>query len=803
MTEKSYKIDHDLIPYACYVDDHTIITKNGMLLQTVTFDTNIDNQEEFRIDLRDFIKEIYTGDIAMYFHTIKISPDTEQFIQSSARFEDDVIQKVAEIFNFTSDNQVSYNITFVTKIFKKPTLNILDTFKPKSFYEKHQIRVKNLITRLNDITDDIIAEFDDYNPRKLGIIKRNDKYEAEYMNFLGKLINFRDDSFELPTGGLCYSTNYSSHIFSKNKFLVRSDIGKRYAATFSLKEYSEISCQVAYQLLHSIKHIIISQVVIPINNKSLVKEYSKIEEIYAASTDVEFKSSSSLIHMTDLLESRGDKNIFAKSQVTVTVMADSTEELEKTVKLASNLLNQIGIVAFTEDVHLQNVFFSTIPGNFRFMARVSNIPIDWIAGFAYSEGSDLIENDNFMWGKVLLTLQTVDNKRYRLGMPLEQRNLLIVGESGSGRSILGNILSLGAIRNEISLLYIDTSQKGNANAILAGLDLIKIDTDSIEEKYYKKYVPFGGIKPNKLHYEYAKIIIKIITKSDDVSEEKIDNIISTLMTNGGSDFPSAIKNAGLEENMIDWLDIGKYSNVFDYYATDDAISINKDARLVIGKTVLQDENLRAFTAMTLLFKIALLVEQNHKKLIIINDVFHIFKTKIEAKMLERILKTARDQYSISFIFIVNAKLHIKLENAIRDVILRYTEHRIHFGNDKINTIADYKERWDLSSKDMEAIALLDKGHIRNFGIFTPYKKSYVKFELSKLGNILRLISDASGLVAKQLHEFINEGNSDRRMLYANIMEYLENKMQSSQDDDEDPLDMLHNIEDDDIEDDDM
>ncbi len=788
MTINRNKIDSDLIPYACYVDNNTIITKNGMLLQTVTFDSNIDSQEDFREEIRSFIQSCYNQDLGIYLHTIKISKGDDESEVLSKRIEDDVAKKISEIFNFSSDNEISYNVTFIYRIEQKGSMDVTAMFVPSIFYQKYEAKIQKTIRKLNKITDAMVLELEDYNPRKLGIVKHDKQYEAEYMNFLGKLINFQDDKFELPLGGLCYSTNYSYHKFLKNKFSVKNDDGvKKFAATFSLKEYSEVSCQIVYQMLQSLPNVLVCQVVLPIDNRVLVKEYEKISEIYNASNEPEFKAISTLESVDELMQSRGKKNIYAKCQTTFTVVGNSLEELEKLKKTVSGIFSNVGIVAFVEDVHLQNAFFSIIPGNFRFSARLSNIPIPILAGFAYAEGSESAENTDYMWGKVLMTLQKIDNRRYRLGMPLEQRNLLIVGANGSGRSILGNIIALGCVRNEVGVLYLDTSHKGDASAKLAGMELLNISLNE-DIEWCGKINPFAGVKDSELQKSYITTMMKAVAKSNGIPIENVPKFVN-LLVSAGESFLECIKTLKLQNEMSDWLPNGKYCKIFNHNIGDDALSIGKDVRLIVEESLLEDEKCRLFTGLVILLKILNIVEDGSRKIIILSDIFKVLKTQTEAKILEQILKSAREKSSISFVFITSSDDKIEFDNPIKEVVLKYTEHRAHFGNDRASIMPEYKELWGLSSKDIDAIATLDKNHGRCFAMFTPYNKSYVKFELANLGDILRILSDASGRIMNIVHQkMTEEGISDRRMAYEFLLNDLENGTISDAGDDEEDED---------------
>jgi len=766
-------IDDDLIPYACHVDANTIITKNGMLIQTITFNTNLDSQESFRDQIRKSIVEYYNPDIAIYIHTIKISNYDNVIANNVKRFEEIIIHKISEICKFTATNEISFNITYVTKILNKNGTNFLSTFSSSGYYKKHDLYIKRGIKRLNKITDGILQEFKDYNPIKLGIVLKDRQYQSQYMNFLSKLINFTDEEFSLPVGSLCYSTNCSEHKFGKNKFLVRSDTKSQYAKTFSVKEYSEISCDAIYRMLESIPNVIICQVVIPVNNETLIKEYAKIAEIYKASTDKEFKSSSALQYMTQLLESKGRDSVYAKSQLNITIFERTQADLINVSKIIADVFAKTGIVAFAEDVHLQNAFFSTIPGNFRFLSRLSNIPIAIIAGFAYSQGSDKMENNNFMWGKILFTLQKTNNRRFEFGMPFEQRNMLIVGHEGSGKGILANLLMLGAVKNDIRVIYIDTSHRSDAASHLAGLELINISFKNDHKT--KKMNPFADIKKEDAKYVQNMVKLMAGENAKNISTQKLESLSYDIIESFGLNLQDTIKSNGLTNELQDFIQVGKFAQIFENQNQDDAISMEKDARIVVNEDVLQDKKLSAIINFTILYKITKLLQSNKNTIIIMNNVFDIFKTNIETKLLQQLLINAKESTQISFVFVSNAEIDKINNSKIKDVILSNSEHKIHFGNERLGLINGYKDCFNISGKDIDILQTLDRNYGRSFAIFTPYTKEYIKFNLSELNNDLRIISDGSGRSMEILQEkIIDFGINDRRDMYEHLIYEIEN-----------------------------
>ncbi len=766
-------LDTDLIPYACHIDDFTVLTKNDMLVQTVTFSTNLDDHNSFRDSIRLFILNHYSQNIAIYFHTIKLSGSTKvKSFDSLPRFEHVIGNKITEISQFTSLVEVSFNVTFVTSVLDKNRSELMLTFTPQVFYSRHEKATKRAVKRLDKITNRLIEEFSDYVPTKLGIVARDGGYESQHMNFLGKIINFTDYKYELPIGSLCYSTLNSEYKFGKNIYRVRGDDGDKYIKIFTLKGYSEVPVDVVYQIVEKVPNIIISQAAIPINNKQLIKEYAQIAEIYRASTDEEFKHSSALEYMNKLLDSKGLEDIYAKSQINVTVFAESSEMVSKNASIIADIFAKTGIVAFTEDVHLQNATFGTIPSNFRFLARLSNVPIGLLGGFAYAQGSDEIENSDFMWDKTLLTLQKINKKRYELGLHREQRNIFITGKTGSGTGVLTSLLSLGAVKNDINTLFIDIDGRFDAGLWLAGVAISNITSENVESESYIKINPFSGLGAKMKDVEYVKNIIKMMAgKRAKELEGKLGYIVDQVIATNGGAFDSVISEYKLTEIFQDWLTTGKYGKIFNYSLTEDAFSIGKNLKINITESATNDPKLLQVINFIILFKIINLLFSGKKMLISFNCVFKYLKTNLEAKILEQIFTKARNQETISFVFSNPTDLDLIENNPVARVILAQCEQKIFFSHPKDSSDERFAKVFNLKQSEVSELNVLYDNHGRSFMTKTPYDEQSIRFNLSKLAENLLILSDGDGKAMKLISQ-ISKSKSDRRDVYKELLSQI-------------------------------
>jgi type IV secretory pathway VirB4 component len=781
----SDKIDQDLIPYACYADKYTILTKNDFALQTIKVVSNLSDHDKFRQILRYIISQSYSQDIAFYSHTVKLTEyDTAgDTFRAMGRFEDDLMLKVEEMSNFSKSENVYFYLTFAKSILGKNIVDIASAFNPSLYYKKHSGKLREAIESLDEITKFVVEQLEEFEAKRLTIVEKENYYEAEHLNFFGKLINFTDVDYELPLESLCESVINSEYRFGKSIYKVKDQGPDKFVKIFTLKGYSEVSVDVIYKIIAEIPNIIISQANIPIDNKFLIKEYAKIAEIYKASTDEQFKNSQAFSSMNQLLEKNGEQDIYIKSQINLLVHAESMTEVSDLAARVAKIFAKTGIVAFTEDVHLQNAAFGMLPANFRFLARLSNVPIQLTAAFAYSEGSEGSEKSDFIWGKTLFSLPKENGKRYDIGLPKEQRNILLLGKKGSDTNLFGSLLSIAAIKNEVNTLFIDTNESLDSGLYLAGSSITNLDIDDKIDLSYIKINPFSGIEDTARDREYIKTVLILMSGGKDIST-KIGFIMDEVIASKGSRFEFAIKEHGLSEIFQDWVNTGKYVKVFNYHLADDAFSIGKNLKINIKKSILNDKKIASVVNFIILFKIIELTLQKKRFLITFNSPLKIFKTKNDCDFLKQLLQKTVHNPDVSFVFNLQANgLEDAPNSPMIDIINEFCENKYLFSSGQESGERAVVSKFGFTDDDSDKVRSAFEVIGKSILIKNRYSSLFVDYNFAKLDYFDDILYDKSGKIMDLITEIGSE-TRDRIQIYAKIMEKMhEIEIQTSREED--------------------
>jgi type IV secretion system protein VirB4 len=184
------------LPYARHVDDVTLETRDGLLMQTIRlggllFETADTEELNYRAELRDaMLKAVGSSRFALYHHVVRRRADAVL----EARFPDEFSRNLdARWRERLATREMYVNELFLTLV-RRPTpgrAGILD-------------RLRNLATRtttdraatfaaekraMDAATEALMASLGSYSPRILSVYEGEDGHRSEPLEFLSWLYN--------------------------------------------------------------------------------------------------------------------------------------------------------------------------------------------------------------------------------------------------------------------------------------------------------------------------------------------------------------------------------------------------------------------------------------------------------------------------------------------------------------------------------------------------------------------------------------------------------------------------------------
>ncbi|TAE34449.1 MAG: hypothetical protein EAY65_02155 [Alphaproteobacteria bacterium] len=580
--------ESDFVPYACFFDEHTIITKNGEVCQTIKI-TGLNretfNAEKEASELRSLIREtlkrhVPNDSFAVWLHTIR---SNQKIDISSNNFPDEFSKSFNEAWVKANSFEHQFtNEVYITIVHEGETSRIL---QPKRFIQgllpTAELRSRNRFIEkihmaLEATVNNIIEDLSEYGVTRLGIYKENGIYYSEQLRFLEKIINFVDRPMPVVEMDLCHYLTTGEITFSFNAMEVRSAQGRRrFAAILTLKEYKEASLGVIDQFLQLPMEFIVTQTVNFVRASKILFEYQEISNYQRLSEDPDITQLSELRNLLD--SNRNNPNDYGEQQLTVFILSDTIKVLEENIKKSIAYFAKFGMVLIREDLKFQETYWAQLPGNFVFVSRMQPTYTSHIAGFANLHTMPIGQQSNNHWGEAVSTILTASGTPYFFNFHRDYvGHTAVIGNDTTGRTVIVNFLLAQSMRFRPDFYLFDMEDRmGVLCEKLGGRQIfippINKSISGVPQPLL--FNPFS-LQPNSANMQFLTRWLSVLARAlgyAPTPEEKqiIESTITqiyALPTHQRSlgAFYEAIKDQtpSYARAMTAWVEGGKYGHIF-------------------------------------------------------------------------------------------------------------------------------------------------------------------------------------------------------------------------------------------------
>ena len=574
----------NLIPIFSYYDPHTIITKNGELLQIVKI-TGFNNEftSSNSINLRDIIRttikeRINNSDFAVWLHTVR----KKKNILPKGEYDDyasDVINKSWSENNNWSNQYI--NELYMTIIisgqnaFNSNILSFFRSFSSKSMNKFHILQIKKNAKRLNNVVKNILEDLSDFGIKRLSIYKKDNIYYSAQMSFLSKIVNFIDEKYELKVNSLDNDLANCNIAFGNRKMEIEIDKNNHFGAIFSVKEYNEISINSLDKFLQLPQEFIITQSLTFADRHNILSKINYQNYVLEVSGDEEIQYLSGL--SDEILNDNKKETDFSDQQITITLINENNKGLKKDIKSALKTLQMLGLSVIREDLYLEHCFWSQIPANFKLLSRKNIVNSSKFGGFASLHNFPAGSMKDNHWGNAITIFRTIIGTPYFFNFHYKDKgHTVIIGPTNSGKATIMNFLLSEAIKTNNKLFYFNShpeseifirSIAGNyfyPTNNLQNSEALKINPLNLEDneenrkfldKWFNYLINYGDKVPDE-ERSYIKTNIKQILQN---------NI--TKLSEAAELFRNSAPN--IYKKLSLWHSGGNYSFIFDHETEND------------------------------------------------------------------------------------------------------------------------------------------------------------------------------------------------------------------------------------------
>ncbi len=740
------------VPYTHHVDEKTLATKNGYLLQVIKLDgfafetadtSEINALKEIRNTL---LRGISDPRFAIYHHIIRREIDLypegefEGFCQSlNQAWRKKVLKKKLYI-------NEQY-ITIVRRSFSG-SLGILTSLaafisrKADKAAEKHH-RAKNH-KALTVAADNIKRSFQSYGSKILSVYQdENGSLNSEPLEFLYYLINQESQKVALPRMEISKYLPSKRLFFGAESLEVRGASKSTLGAIISIKEYNDTTFPGMIDGLLTMPHeLILTQSFGFINRSKSLSAIKTVKRQMKSADDDAISLQEELSEAADDVAS--NRIVFGEHHFSVLVKQKTKFKLDDAVTTTMEELQNLGVLAIREDVNMEAAYWAQLPANFAFIARKSPISSQNFASFAslhnFPEGK--IKNNH--WGNAVTMFETTSGTPYFFNFHHNDLgNFIVIGPSGTGKTVVLTFLMAQAQRFKPRSIFFDKDRGaeifiraiGGSYSVIkpgraTGFNPLQLENTPINKAFLRSWLG-----------ELVKPLNGDALSSSDrlIISEAIDGIYTVKKSHRRLPVLAELLSGhekktvdSLESRFAPWHSKGEYWWLFDNH--EDTLSF-ENSTIGFDLTFILDDKIARTPAMMYMFHRVDETLTGQKTIIFIDEGWKALADPIFEERIKDWLKTIRKRNGVLGFGSQSTKDIIN--SGIADSVIEQSPTQIFMPNLK----ADYDsyKAFGLTDAEFNAIKTLGENS-RCFLIKHGSHSVIAKLDLSGLDDILAVLS---------------------------------------------------------------
>ncbi len=451
------------LPYARHVDDHTIETRDGLLMQVIQvrgllFETADSAEINYRKQLRDAtLQAIGSSRYAIYHHIIR----REAEVSLDANYSDGFSRRLDGAWRAKLATRRLYiNDLFLTLV-RRPLqgkAGAIDRLRQRFGKVVEQLdTIRYELQQLNQARDGLIASLGNYEPRLLGVYETAQGPCSEPLEFLSYLFNGEMRPVLLPMQGIGDYLPYRRISFGEDAIeLGRAGASPRqFLGLVSIKDYpGQTAPGMLDQLLRLPFELTVSQ------SFGFVERQAALSRMNLSLRRMRSAEDEALSLRGELTEAKDNvaaaRAAFGEHHMTIAVRTASPEVIDEGVAEVQASLADLGILSVREDIALEPAFWAQFPGNFKYIARRGLVSTSNFAGLASCHNFSLGKPSGNHWGEAVTLLETTAAGPYFFNFHQgDLGNFTVIGPSGSGKTVVLNFLLAQARKFAPRIIFFD------------------------------------------------------------------------------------------------------------------------------------------------------------------------------------------------------------------------------------------------------------------------------------------------------------------------------------------------------------
>lgn len=588
-TNSYFHNSYDLISASCHYDNNTLLTKNGELVQAIQIKgISMENISSQLSELRQMIREsirtnVDTEDVSCWIHTVRRKTN----LDDPQKYPNLMSQNIHDIWvkkNYWDDKFI--NTLYLSFVFRgleigtSDSSSIVKNFSGSKLIKKHEAYLEGSKQILDRIVDGVVLDLKEFASKKLGIIFKGDEVYCEIVSFYYSLLTGLESEIKISETDLSKEIGAFKYAVGSDKMeIVASDRSSselfagdrsmesppKFYSVLSIKEYHEISSNIIDKLLQLPTEMVITEIIYFITPQEAKEKVQRQKYIAEVSGDTELLETKAI---DMFLESENKYKLpYCNQQISLGIFGHDLDRLDHNTHIVSFQLSKLGLVHVREDIKIENYFWAQVPGNFKFVRRLSAMPVETIASFASLHNFPVGLNNN-PWGRAVTILRTEKGTPFFFNFhsKSDTGRSLVIGTAKSGKTTILNFFISESLKYDPNVLFIASTKesyvfiKGNGGKWREEpfrLDPFKIASVRSDEVIIREFIRVMSGDHLEPLLEEEKKSLELLTNYF----LNIPNDEKSMVKLSSYDF-AGVGGEGLKAKMADYLIGGQYYEYF-------------------------------------------------------------------------------------------------------------------------------------------------------------------------------------------------------------------------------------------------
>jgi len=451
----------DRLPWSHQVDEATVATRDGMLMQTLhiaglPFETVDTDDLNYRHAIREtMLRAVANPHFAVYHHIVR-RPVTAALAGIPA---DPFCVEVDTAWRARlAAKRMFANELFLTVV-RRPLEGRTGILDAAAALFRSRDTVDDLVGRrdLDAAVEAVLRSLAPYGARRLGIYATPQGDCSEPLEFLSFLYNGELRPVLLPRTDLGHYLPYTRASFGGDTVDLKgpTPTDRRFAAMLSIKDYPAATSPGLLDNLLRLPHeMIVTQ------SFGFVDRTAALGRMNLALRRMRATDDDALSLRSDLAQAKDNvaagRSSFGEHHLSVQVRVAALDGLDAAVADVLASFTDLGLIAVREDVAMEPVFWAQFPGNFKDIARRSLISTGNFAALASLHNFPVGQATGNHWGDAITVLETTSGTPYHFNFHQgDLGNFTVIGPSGSGKTVVMTFLLAQAAKLGPRTVYFD------------------------------------------------------------------------------------------------------------------------------------------------------------------------------------------------------------------------------------------------------------------------------------------------------------------------------------------------------------